>query len=385
MSPKLRLFWLAVVCVGALLASGCPEEPPPPAPVVTPPPRIPVAAPRSVPSAVAFDLLLAGGEPVLIFGSPTQLGGGIQMLKLTRFGNAEGPEQRLIAGGNALDIPPDAVEIAAAERGGKLAVAWLEREQTVLRTKAVLMDTSGTRVGRERDLGTTELTRTGRRGNVAVAMDGTGRALVLHRKNRGPCGGANGDSCALFGMYELGGRAGGNARRGVALAVPSPCTMPITGFAFAGRSFYYGLCAQDTGPTTTVYAIQFEPEYAQAVPSFPGCSPVGFAPSGDSVTYVADCGEARSGRRFEHAGETQIDTELSGVRCEDGRPVLAGESEPLHGARDRIGPLLPTDAAPIGSRALFTGNVVLIAAPIDREVSLRRYQCENGQFLRTDL
>ena len=37
-----------------------------------------------------------------------------------------------------------------------------------------------------------------------------------------------------------------------------------------------------------------------------------------------------------------------------------------------------------GSRAVWTGEAVLIATPLGREVALRRYECGRGGFHRTD-
>ena len=57
-------------------------------------------------------------------------------------------------------------------------------------------------------------------------------------------------------------------------------------------------------------------------------------------------------------------------------------------AEGRIEAWLPGSIAPDGSRAVWTGESVLVATPIgpegSRAVSVRRFQCERAALVRTD-
>ncbi len=53
--------------------------------------------------------------------------------------------------------------------------------------------------------------------------------------------------------------------------------------------------------------------------------------------------------------------------------------------RSGLGSLLPPIVAPACARAVYTGRAVLVGAPIGDEVTVRRYECEEGMFVRTDL
>jgi hypothetical protein len=69
--------------------------------------------------------------------------------------------------------------------------------------------------------------------------------------------------------------------------------------------------------------------------------------------------------------------------------VLRGEAAarrvPLIGAVSRLETLLPERVAPRASRATWTGEALLVAAWLEGEVALRRYECREGTLVRTDL
>ena len=57
----------------------------------------------------------------------------------------------------------------------------------------------------------------------------------------------------------------------------------------------------------------------------------------------------------------------------------------LTASQSRLEAWLPENVAPPGSRAVWTGESLLIAAPQSGEVSLRRYECVDGDLTRTDV
>ena len=75
-------------------------------------------------------------------------------------------------------------------------------------------------------------------------------------------------------------------------------------------------------------------------------------------------------------------------RCDGGRPTLTFGTEvalPLTGSESRLEAWLPDNVAPRGSRAAWTGEALLVAVPLSGEVHLRRYECVDGVFSRTDV
>jgi hypothetical protein len=101
-------------------------------------------------------------------------------------------------------------------------------------------------------------------------------------------------------------------------------------------------------------------------------------------------GRCASGRRLVRIREAGRQVEVVGdvtpsVDCSGVHPVLkAGSfSLPLGGSVAHLEALLPDSVAPRGARALWTGQALLVATPIGREVSLHRYECEHGELAPT--
>jgi len=264
------------------------------------------------------------------------------------------------------------------------------------------------------DLGRTSARSLGGRGLLAAAAADDGAVAVMHRAMPTPCDGgpeaedtgddtetapdadgtpdqaaaAPGGDCVRFFVRRLG--AGGDARRGVPIAAPRPCARGVVGHLWASDVWYYGVCTAERGPpASTVYAIQFDPEYAHAERLLEGCEPAGIAPLDEGVLVSGGCGGdpravwiAEAGRRMARIGEA-----APTVACREGRPVLSvGEAVlTLSGPVARIETLLPDELAPPGARAAWTGEAILVARPVGPEVSLRRYQCDDGELGRTDV
>ncbi|MAC26066.1 MAG: hypothetical protein CMN31_14620 [Sandaracinus sp.] len=374
-----------------LLWGACEDEPPPAPPPPPPPapPRVEVAAPRELATDASFDLVVGSRGPLWIYGAPSEAGGELRLVPLDRRGGAAGPERTLVGGGSVgSELPPDAVEIAAGAADGRLAVAWVRRNQTQLSVRAAYGDDAGEAFSPPVALGPTLRTRAGGRGHVAVAAEANDFE-VLHRGDLGPCEeGAPPERprCTRMGVTRLG--PGTTERRGVGLALPQPCERAVVGFASVGGVWYYALCDGSGGaPATTVFAVQFEPRYAHAERVLEGCAPRGLVPFGDGVVVLGRCDEGMRGMRIASAGRAL--QPLSGaprVDCLDGRPRVRIDAweDRWDAPRERVEALLPEEVAPEGSRAVWTGEAVLIATPLGREVALRRYECGRGGFHRTD-
>jgi len=397
-ASPLRLHAALALALALALASGCSEEEAAsvePPPRVEPIPRAPLAAPRAVAGPAAFDLVAVAEGALLVWGAPSERGGAILLLPLDRQGDTLGDEVRVFLpelptdGDALLRVAPEAVEVVAATGGGRLGVAWLSRYSGQYEVLAGPGDAGAARVSPPRRLARLRGIPHGR-GHVAVAGSGAGDLRVLHEAGRGRCPGGRG-RCARFSVRGI-GRTGG--REGVPLSVPEPCVMPITGFAFTGGSWYYGVCAlRDESPTTTVFAIQYDPAYAHSEDVLAGCPPAGMVPLPDGVLAVGRCEGGAKAARVRDAGRQvfEVGAVAGEVGCDEVRPVLrAGEgaealSLTLDAPTERIESLLPERIAPAGSRAVWTGEAILVAVPLGPEVSLHRYACEDGALVRTQL
>ncbi len=176
--------------------------------------------------------------------------------------------------------------------------------------------------------------------------------------------------------------------------MPSPCEPFVGGALARGGTWYYALCHAEEAPTATVYALRPAIDYAAAMDAPAGCVPAGIAPLDDGVAVVTRCGEGERAMHLDEMGQEtgRFAIEDRGASCEAGRPVLriggGGQRHILRlgAATDHVEALLPASVAPPGSRAIWTGEALLVAAPIGGEVSLRRYQCVRGdRFDRTDV
>ncbi|MEM9196172.1 MAG: hypothetical protein AAGF12_43810, partial [Myxococcota bacterium] len=139
--------------------------------------------------------------------------------------------------------------------------------------------------------------------------------------------------------------------------------------------------------SVTAYAIQFEPQYAQAVELMPGCTPVGASPFGSSAAFFSTCGSARNVALLADAAQERniVGEAEPVVECEAGRPkfLLAGDTEALGGAREGIEHLLPDRVAGPRSKAIWTGEAILVASPRGNEVVVNRYECVENQLSST--
>lgn len=384
--------------VVAGMVGGCEEEEvaPAPAPVAS---RAPLAGPRAVATPAAFDLVGVPGGAVLLWSSPATDGGGVTLSMLDPVGTVRGDERSLFSrpATDAAPVAADAVEIAAASGGGRLAVAWVARIQPELRVLATHGPASAEAFAPVEDLGELRVDTVGHRGMVAAAAGEDGNVAVMHRGMPGPCPpgeGAAGEDvgCVRFALLRLGDVAA-DSRRGLPLAAPAPCERAIAGYLSSGGVWYYGLCTDaDRRPTTTVYAIQFDPQYAHAEPVLAGCEPRGMAPSANGVLVTGHCDGSLTAVKLEEAARrrSEIRSVQASVACVDGRPrfTLTGEdgvmTHAVTGPASRLEAWLPEEVAPPGARAVWTGDALLIAHPVGREVSLRRYECAGDELARTD-
>ncbi len=332
---------------------------------------------------------------MLFYGPSAREGGGLRAQPLDALGQLRGRSVEVwredISDVNPL--APHALEVAAASGGGRVGVAWVARHGREVRVH--VSRGTGTSFSPAEDLGESELPPMIVRGNVAMAAAADGSLSLIHRTTRGPCVDGVPGECARLRITRI-GDDGASDRRGLALVIPEVCDRPVPGYVWADGTWYYSICAQSEGaPATTVYAIQFEPSYAQADRIFAGCEALGLGRVGEGAAVaLGRCAGGRvDGVRYADAGSNKL--VLVGlsrrVVCSEGRPhvVLGGDPGgdqldlPLNEATADLSALLPEAMARPRSRAVWTGEALLVAVPLGAEVALHRYQCEHGEFVRT--
>lgn len=391
-----------------VLLSGCSlfEDPPPPPPPrpPPPPPPAPIAAARAIATAAAFDLVSGPAGTFLAWGVPASDGAGVRVLELGPGGAARGSEAEiaggsLAAGGSSDQAPNQVVELAMAESGTHLGVAWSVIVLDGLRTEAAYAATAPA-FGRAVELAPMELGSSGR-GNLVVAALASGELYVAHRIMRGPCHDTSGGAteCARFARTMLPG--GDSVRGDGASEVASPCSPFLPGALSGGggaQPWFYGVCHGES-PATTMFVINPDPasQYAAATELLAGCTPVSIARADTGAVLRARCGDDEAFARIDPMGRAthQLRRVTLTTRCDAGRPVLEareGESavaRRLTESESRVEAWLPPALAPEGSRAVWTGEAVLVASPIGpsggREVLLRRFECVGADLHRTDL
>ena len=346
-------------------------------------------APRAIATPASFDLVATGSGALLVWGAPADAGGSVSLVALDSLGGERSAVRKLFERRAGVDT--SAVEIVAASGGGRVAIAWVSRAGDAHTVLATHGGEGAEAFAPPIDLGVTTIdARAAARGALAAAAGEDGNVAIIHRQMPGECppGGeapASDSACVYFGVERLGGSPGGTERRGVGLAAPDPCARAVVGYVWTGGIWYYGICTEGSGtPVTTVYAIQFDPEYAHAERVLEGCEPIGAGASHRGVVVLGRCGDRIDAVELRDAARERV--EVSGaartVACSDGRPKItirgggASIERILGGPESGLEHLLPESIAGPVARAVWTGDALLVATAADGRVTLRRHRCE---------
>jgi hypothetical protein len=390
-----RLAVLAGALCGAL-AAGCGEDEPPPEPAPRPEPEppAPIVAGRAIADPNAFALVPTSEGALLVWGPPHRDGGGVRAVRLGPAGAALGAEQPVAAGVTAEEHPSHVVEIEAASEGRTVGVAWVVDYGRQARVQAARSPDGGRRFADPEELGPTVDQPPGAGGRISAVANGEGTIVVHHRIEDADCTLTEG-RCARIDRHTVGGGDLADAVRDTsAQEVSRPCEPLVVGALFRSGSWFYALCAADPEPTTHALVIDPDPQLATPVEVHAGCTPVGFAPLDRSVAVVGRCGDETAAVVLDERGERHATLRPAerAVTCLEGRPVLElregndARRLRLGQAIDHLEALLPDEVAPEGSRAIWTGEALLVGVPSGHELSIRRHECERGdRFDRTDL
>jgi hypothetical protein len=267
-----------------------------------------------------------------------------------------------------------ATDLVAAQLDRGVAVAWVEQLGTEARASAFISDAR--RAPEVVDLGAAWPTRTQQRGNIALA-GGREYALVFVRGAEEPC--AEGQSqCFGFGLYRLSPEDAANAR-GLPLSVPVPCSEHSTSLAIVEGRWHYAVCTLlATAPVTTVFNIQFEPEYAAAEQLLEGCRPLGLFEHAAQVWLGADCAGKRRITNASGTPRTSHDLSKLALDCASDEPTLRGGDFALRlgTPRGQLHTLLGLPWVPAQGRAVWTGAALVVASEHEGNVRLTRHACE---------
>lgn len=297
---------------------------------------------------------------------------------------SQGGERRGVA--RALQVPAHTLgkvtDLVATSWGEQLALAWLEQGASEARAQARVYD--GGKSPALLDLGPAALVAEAARGNIAIAPEpDRARALVLWRGLEAPCVSAQAGPCTGFTFRRI-GNAVADAT-GLPLSVPVPCASHSVQLATAAGRFHYGVCTREgTEPLTTMFSIQYDPEYARAEPLLKGCTPLGTVDAGERAWLLGDChGKRRAvpvplmDEKVEVESIDNLAMSCTAQRLElrQGRFALR-----LREPRAGLEAVLPASFVPTGARAGWSGSTLLTVFKVGPRLETRAYGCRDGKL-----
>ncbi|HEY2405327.1 MAG TPA: hypothetical protein VGI10_04965 [Polyangiaceae bacterium] len=328
-------------------------------------------------SVTAFDLVGAADGATVIWADASSKAGFLRRADLDRDGEPRAVAVSLPVGQRALGAVSD---LSAVWIGQTLAVSWLERAQTEARAQALIF-ASGS-AAHVLDLGPAWFSPATARGNVALASD-AGRALVLARGREAACADAREQHCTGFSFFRLGPAQAENV--GLPMSVPVPCIENSAQLIAVGDRAHHGVCTVEQGePVTTIFSIQYHPEYARADQLLKGCKPLGMVEAEHTAWLVGDCsGLRRAARVTGSDGPVEVaDLLRPRISCGPGSLQIhaGGFRLDLAAPRSGLQTVLPESMAPHLSRAAWTGARLIVALPHGPGLELASYLCDQGEL-----
>jgi hypothetical protein len=324
----------------------------------------------------AFDLTTTKGGAALVWADAEGL---LQLRQFDAAGIASEKAQQVTRSSERIR------EVAAAAHEDRVGVVWLAGDGDGAAIHSSIGELNEGRFGSPLRVIATEPVELDRRGHVDISAASDGRLLAFVRGPREPCTIGGSELCASFGIRAL--PATSSAAMRPHLVVPTPCERGIIGVAVADGRWHYAICARDgVQKTVTVFSAQRDPAYAQAQELLAGCTPRGMSTIGNAIWLTGRCGDRRAGVPVRSVGQSQRARDMGdvSVRCEGKQPVLANSSVriALDKPSRRLSALLPNKIAPDGARAVWTGQTLLVAARVGKQLTVSRHRCRDGIFLR---
>ncbi|RYZ08326.1 MAG: hypothetical protein EOO73_07695 [Myxococcales bacterium] len=373
----MSLFRPLLGCWLALSIAAC-ERAKPPEPSA-PVPAAPRVISPSLSSSSAFELVASSQGLRLLWALESSAAGWLQLAELGQDGAPRAAPRSLPVPARTLRKVTD---LAAAQVGEELALAWLEQGNSEARAIATFT-AEGASV-QLMDLGAAALVAESARGNLAlVAEPEQGRAVAMWRGLTAPCISPQPAPCTAFTFRRL--RPGSAEATGLPLSVPVPCASHSVQLSASNGRFQYGVCTREGAePVTTMFSIQYEPEYARAEPLLKGCLPLGTVEAGERPWLIADCHGKRRAAPIPGLDEQVVAEPLDApqITCtperaevRQGRFVLQ-----LREPRARLESVLPASFVPSGGRAGWTGRSLVVASVTSGRLEARAFACLDGKL-----
>lgn len=330
-------------------------------------------------SASAFELVARSGGLRLLWAGAPREPDWLFELELGQDGRAHAAARRLPLPARSLG---KVVDLGAVAFGEQLALVWLEQAASEARAQACVL--GGATPPPLLDLGPAALVSDAARGNIAVAAEAErGRALVMWRGLEATCVDRQSAPCTGFTFRRI--RPDGAEATRLPLSVPVPCTSHSVELATSNGRFHYGVCTREgSEPVTTMFSIQYDPEYARAEPLLKGCLPLGTLEVGGEPWLLGDCHGRRRAARVP-VGDEKVqleDLDAPAITCtpqraelRQGRFVLQ-----LREARAGLQAVLPASFVPTGARAGWTGTHLVVAYIANKQLETRTFSCREGKL-----
>jgi len=365
--------------LGCSLLSGCGKAPRRVEPAPSAFASAHAGAPRLVTSerlssSSAFELAVVGDHLKLVWATAGVGPNWLRSADLAQDGAPSSP--------SAIDLPARSLgtvtDLAGVGVGQELALAWMEQGKTEARAEVWLSSRPSVLV----DLGPAGLSAEAARGNIQIAPESEhGRTLVMWRGLEAPCIESGSTPCTAFTFRRLSGVTAENS--GLPLSVPAPCTAhSVQLFVSSGR-FHYGVCTRDgADPVTTMFSIQYDPEYARAEPLLKGCVPLGTVEAAGKPWLIGDCHGKRKAATIPLNDEKVETAYVDALRisCTAERAELrqGAFTVTLREPRANLQAILPPALAPSGARAGWTGTSLVVAYLAGERLETRAFACRGG-------
>jgi hypothetical protein len=261
-----------------------------------------------------------------------------------------------------------------------LSLAWVEQSKDEARAVATML--AGTEAPVLLDLGPAAVSAESARGNIVIAAEESQeRALLMWRGLAAPCVTPQDAPCVGFTFRRL--RAGAAEPTGLPLSVPVPCASHSVELSVSAGRFHYGVCTREgADPVTTMFSIQYAPEYARAEPLLKGCLPLGTLDVDGKPWLIGDCHGKRKSVPVPLTDEqVQPDyIDALSISCTPERALFRQGrfALTLREPRANLQAILPANMLPTGARAGWTGKSLVVAYLAASQLATRSYACKAG-------
>jgi len=332
-------------------------------------------------SPTAFDLAARPDGLRLLWAVTDRGAGWLHEVELGHDGKPRGAARRLPVPARTLGKLTD---LDASFAAGQLALAWLEQGSQEARASATLIEGAATPV--LLDLGVAALVAESARGNIAIAWQPERtRALAMRRGLESSCAAPSSAPCTDVTFKHV--RASAAESTGLPLSVPVPCTSHSVTLTTSPGRFYYGVCTrQGTDPVTTLFSIQYDPEYARAEPLLKGCLPLGTLQVAERPWLVGDCHGQRRAVPIPVGDEKPEPENIDALElyCTPQRAELRQGRFKLTLSEPRadLQAILPTALLPTGARAGWSGSSLVVVYTNGSRLETRSLGCHTGKLGR---